>query len=248
MKILKALFSEETIMGGGLVAIDKYKSDLDKELIKSKDRVSSHGEVFTPKWLVENMLDLVRDESFRIDSRILEPACGSGNFLVPLLQRKLTTVFEKYGKNDFEKRHYALFGLMCIYGIELLEDNIFECRKNLISVFDDFFGSKQTEDLHKAASYVISQNIILGDALTMKRPDFGGQGRSEALVFPEWGYLGKGKFQRRDFRFDALTQMSAFSEQGTLFAEMGRHEVFQPVKTYTPISIVELGKVKNETN
>lgn len=230
------------------MSIEKNKSELDEELIKSKDRVSSHGEVFTPKWLVENMLDLVRDESFRIDSRILEPACGSGNFLVPLLQRKLTTVHEKYGKNEFEKRHYALFALMCIYGIELLEDNVIECRRNLISVFDDYFGLKLTEDLHKAAAYVISQNIILGDALTMKEPNFGGQGHPEALVFPEWGYLGKGKFQRRDFRFDALTQMSAFSEQGTLFAEMGRHEVFQPVKTYSPISIAELGKVKNETN
>jgi len=229
-------------MGGGVVAIDKNKSELKEALIKSRDRVSSHGEVFTPLWLVENMMDLVRDESFRIDSRILEPACGSGNFLVPLLQRKLTTVHEKYGKNEFERRQYALFALMCTYGIELLEDNVFECRKNLISVFDDFFGSKLTEDLHEAAAYVISQNIILGDALTMKRPDFLGQGLSEALVFPEWSYLGKGKFQRRDFRFDALTQMSAFSEQGTLFAEMGRHEVFQPIKTYKPMTVEELGK------
>jgi hypothetical protein len=244
----KALSSEENIKGGGIVTLDDSSSNLAEELIKSRDRVSSHGEVFTPMWLVENMLDLVRDESYRIDSRFLEPACGSGNFLVSLLQRKLTTVHEKYGKNDFEKCHYAILALMCIYGIELLEDNVFECRENLITIFNEFFGSKLTEDLHQAAIYVISQNVILGDALTMKKLNTIGQESSDALVFPEWGYLGKGKFQRRDFRFDALTQMSAFSELGTLFAERGRHEVFQPVKAYAPISISGLGKAKNETD
>lgn len=244
----RELSGEEEVTGAQIVTIDMNASNSVDELIKSRDRVSDHGEVFTPKWLVDNMLDLVRDESFRIDSRFLEPACGSGNFLVALLQRKLTTVHEKYGKNDFEKSHYAILTLMCIYGIELLEDNVFECRSNLVYIFDEFFGSKLTDELHQAAVYVISQNIILGDALTMKQTKTDGKENLEALVFPEWGYLGKGKFQRRDFRFDSLTQMSAFSEQGTLFAEMGRHEVFQPVKTYIPMSISELGKAQNETD
>lgn len=93
-------------------------------LVKSKHRVADHGEVFTPAWMVEAMLDLVKDETERIDSRFLEPACGSGNFLVPVLKRKLAAVELKYGKSDFERRHYALLGLMCIYGIELLADNI----------------------------------------------------------------------------------------------------------------------------
>src|SRR5512146_3249475 len=82
--------------------------------------VADHGEVFTPEWMVEAMLDLVKGETERIDSRFLEPACGSGNFLVRILQRKLAAVELKYGKSDFEKRHYALLGLMCTYGIELL--------------------------------------------------------------------------------------------------------------------------------
>src|SRR5205809_5991805 len=97
-------------------------------LLKSKQRVADDGEVFTPAWMVEAMLDLVKAETERIDSRFLEPACGSGNFLVRVLQRKLLAVELKYGKNDFENRHYALLGLMCIYGIELLADNIAECR------------------------------------------------------------------------------------------------------------------------
>src|ERR1700689_3885743 len=102
------------------------------KLIKSKDRVADHGEVFTPVWLVAAMLDLVKDETERIDSRFLEPACGNGNFLVQVLRRKLASVELKYGKSDFERRHYALLGLMCIYGIELLADNIAECRANVL--------------------------------------------------------------------------------------------------------------------
>ena len=98
------------------------------ELVKSKQRVADHGEVFTPPRMVEAMLDLVKDESERIDSRFLEPACGSGNFLVPVLTRKLATVEARYGKSDFERRHQALLALMSIYGIELLDDNVAECR------------------------------------------------------------------------------------------------------------------------
>src|SRR5271165_2970344 len=125
-------------------------------LIKSKRRVADHGEVFTPQWLVENMLDLVRGETERIDSRFLEPACGSGNFLVPVLQRKLAAVEAKFGKSDFERRHYALLGLMCTYGIELLEDNIAECRANMLDVFAEYLNLSETDDLYLAAVYVLS--------------------------------------------------------------------------------------------
>src|SRR5512134_396501 len=109
--------------------------------VKSKQRVADHGEVFTPAWMVEAMLDLVRHETERIDSRFLEPACGSGNFLVPILRRKLATVLLRYAKSDFERRHHALFGLMCIYGIELLADNAAECRQNLVDTFCEFLDS-----------------------------------------------------------------------------------------------------------
>lgn len=215
-------------------------------LVKSKQRVSDYGEVFTPNWIVEGMLDLVKDESERIDSRFLEPACGSGNFLVSLLKRKLTTVQQKYGKHEFEKRQYAMLAVMCIYGVELQEDNVQECRANLLAIFDEFFGRNLAPDIHNAAKYILSQNIICGDALSMKTIKSKENRPEEAITFPEWGYVGKGKFQRRDFRFDALTQMSAFSEQDTLFADMGRHEVFKPVKIYPQATIPELGLVSNE--
>src|SRR5947207_1890783 len=110
---------------------------LPMNLFKSKQRVADHGEVFTPPWMVAAMLDLFKDETERIDSRFLEPACGSGNFLVQILRRKLAAVELKYGRSDFERRHYALLALMCLYGIELLPDNIAECRANLLEIFAD---------------------------------------------------------------------------------------------------------------
>src|SRR6516164_324785 len=122
-------------------------------LIKSKKRVVDHGEVFTPPWIVEAMLNLVKDETERIDSRFLEPACGSGNFLVRVLQRKLASVELKFGKSDFEKRHYSLLALMCTYGIELLIDNIAECRANMLELISDYLNLEDTDELHRAASY-----------------------------------------------------------------------------------------------
>lgn len=200
-------------------------------LVKSKQRVADHGEVFTPAWLVEAMLDLVKDETERIDSRFLEPACGSGNFLVQVLRRKLAAVELKYGRSDFERSHYALLGLMCIYGIELLADNVAECRANLLEIFADYLRLGEADDAYQAAAHVLAHNIVHGDALTMRTNDDG------AITFAEWGYLGNGRFQRRDFRFDSLTQMAALSAEGSLFAGVAKHEIFSPVKSYAPMTM-----------
>ncbi len=202
-------------------------------LVKSRQRVADHGEVFTPAWLVEAMLDTVKHESERIDSRFLESACGSGNFLVPTLQRKLATVEGTYGQSDFERRHHALLGLMCIYGIELLEDNVLECRRNLLERFAAFLGVGPSDDWYRAGEVVLAANIVHGDALTMT------ESHGQPITFPEWAYRGKGKFQRRDFRFDELIQMSSFGE-GTLFASMDKHEIFAPVKDYPPMTASEI--------
>jgi hypothetical protein len=140
----------------------------------------------------------------------------------------------KYGQSDFEKRHYALLGLMCIYGIELLSDNIAECRSNLLDIFAEYLGLDEADDLNRAASFVLSLNLVHGDALTMKTSD------GQPITFAEWGYLGKGKFQRRDFRFDVLTGASAFSAKDSLFAHLGKHEIFKPIKAWTPMSVAEL--------
>ena len=202
--------------------------------IKSKQRVADHGEVFTPAWMVEAMLDLVKDETERIDSRFLEPACGSGNFLVQILRRKLAAVELKYGKSDFERRHYALLALMCIYGIELLADNMSECRAILLDVFVEYLKLNGSDELYRAASYVLSQNLVQGDALKMRTHD------DRPITFAEWGYLGKGKFQRRDFRLQTLAQSAAFSAEGSLFAHLGKHDLFKPTKSYPPMTVSEL--------
>ncbi|KAK0333400.1 hypothetical protein LTR94_020981 [Friedmanniomyces endolithicus] len=155
-------------------------------LIKSKKRVADHGEVFTPPWLVEKMLDLVKGETERIDARFLEPACGSGNFLVPVLQRKLAAVEAKFGKSAFEKRHYALLALMCCYGIELLPDNIAECRANMLEVFAEYLNlTDDADETYRTASFVLSLNLVHGDAMTMR--DMNGA----PISVVEWAYLGK---------------------------------------------------------
>lgn len=205
-----------------------------QQLVKSKQRVADHGEVFTPSWTVEDMLDLVKAESERIDSRVLEPACGSGNFLVPLLARKLATVQARHGKSEFERHHYALFALMCTYGIELLQDNAGECRNNLTAVFNSFLGVERDDEWARAAHAVVAGNIVCGDALTMTVS--GG----ERITFPEWGYLGKGKFQRRDFRFDDLARRASY--EGTLFGELGDEELFIPIRTYPVLTVSQIAE------
>ncbi len=217
-----------------------YSLSLMARSTTNRQRIIDHGEVFTPAWMVEAMLDLVKDETERIDSRFLEPACGNGNFLVCILKRKLTAVELKFGKSDFEKRHYALLALMCVYGIELLPDNIVECRANLLGIFAEYLNLDQSDDLCRAASYVLSQNLVHGDALKMRTHD------DHAITFAEWGYLGKGKFQRRDFSLCDLTMSSTFSAEGSLFAHLGKHEIFTPTKTYPPMTVLELAAPAQE--
>ena len=133
--------------------------------------------------------------------------------------------------------------LMCIYGIELLADNIAECRANLLEILAEYLNLDESDDLYRAAFYVLSQNLVHGDALTMRTHD------GQPITFAEWGYLGKGKFQRRDFRLDTLTQSStftqssSFNETGSVFADLGRHELFTPDRSYPPMTVGELAAV-----
>lgn len=179
------------------------------------------------------MLDLVRAETERIDSRFLEPACGSGNFLVPVLERKLAAVQARHGRSAFEKQHYALFALMCVYGIELLADNVAECRANLLGTFTRFLRVKLDDVWSRAGAAVLNANIVHGDALKMVTPD------AELITFPEWGYLGRGRYQRRDFRYDALAQRASFGDAAD---HDHRHEIFTPMRTYPPMAVAEIAE------
>lgn len=172
------------------------------EQIKSKERVSEHGEVFTNEREVNAMLDLVKDESERIDSRFLEPACGNGNFVIEILRRKLQTVEAKYkkSKTDFEK--YSIVAVSSIYGVDILEDNAKECRKRIY----DFWNKKYTgickkeanDECRESAKYIINHNILYGDALTMLRND------GRPIVFAQWDLVTGNKIKRRDYRLDQL--------------------------------------------
>ena len=166
--------------------------------IKSRERIAEHGEVFTPPWVVDRMLGLVGSEAQRVDSRFLEPACGSGNFLVEILRRKLMAAKTTYEYSKPERNNYSLLALMCIYGIELQEDNVAECRRNLIEIFADSLKLNTSRYLHRAAKYVLTKNIIHGDTLT------GLTHNKDRIIFTEWTYDGDSTFQRKRYYFDNL--------------------------------------------
>ncbi|GAA3713806.1 N-6 DNA methylase [Microlunatus aurantiacus] len=205
--------------------------------MRSKQRVADHGEVFTPPELVEAMIDLVGSELGRSDSRFLEPACGSGNFLGPVLQRKLGTIDARYSRSDFERRHHALLALMSIYGIELLADNIAECRTNLLEIFAVHLAVEDGDEWHLAAHQVLSVNIVHGDALTMTTAGH----RPVPISFAEWSYLGRGRYHRRDFRLDTMTQLSTTGED-TLFAGMQNQDMFTPTRDHGSLTVDDIAR------
>ncbi len=127
---------------------------------------------------------------------------------------------------------------LCLYHVclwyQLLADNIADCHANMLEVLTEYLKLKETDDLYRAVSYVLAQNLVHGNALTMRTQE------GQPITFAEWGYLGKGKFQRRDFRLDILTQAAAFSAEGTLFAHLAKHEIFFPTKIYLPMTVGDL--------
>lgn len=204
-----------------------------KDLIKSKKRVADHGEVFTPSWLVDAMLDLTAD-SDRVEARFLEPACGNGNFLVRILQRKLAIVELKSKKAGFDKRNLALIAIMSIYGIEIQGDNVVECRKRLLEVFASYLNVGRSEDIYRAAYRVLCLNLVHGDSLKMRTAS------GKPIVFSEWEYLGRGRFQRRDFRFDYLTESSSIEETELSRSREAVGNRNTPLKVYPPMRLGEI--------
>jgi hypothetical protein len=179
---------------------------MDKQIV-SKERVANHGEVLTGKREVDAMLDLVKQETERIDSRFLEPACGNGNFLVPILERKLAVVEKRYDKSQLDFERYAVLAVSSIYGIDILEDNIRQCQNRLYGVFDGnfysrLFKTRARNKCREAVRFILERNIVWGDALTLKTV-----GENPApIVFSEWALVSGSKFKRRDFAFHDLTR------------------------------------------
>ncbi len=215
--------------------------------IKSKQRVADHGEVFTPDWLVKEMLDLVKPETERIDSRFLEPACGTGNFLSEVLHRKLRTVEKRYAKNQHDYERYAVLALSSLYGIDILEDNAKECRQRLYQIFDSayraHFGENTKDACRKSARYILQQNIIHGDALSLQTVGENPQ----PIVFSEWALVNEVFIKRRDFAFHTLLAHTV--QDLPLFSDKGE-EVFipKPVKEYPLVHFLELAKTHDNDN
>ena len=180
--------------------------------IKSKKRVRDHGEVFTQEREVSAMLDLVKNEMEKIESRFLEPACGNGNFLAPIIERKLALVKKKYSSSQVEFERNAFLAISSVYGVELLEDNVESCIERLYNILQgaylNLYKDKCKDEFSKSIRFVLQRNILQGDALTLKRPD-----GKEYIVFSEWALVNGGMVKRRDFRFLAL---SNFYKPGTL--------------------------------
>ena len=200
--------------------------------IKSRQRVADHGEVFTNPREVNAMLDLVRDESFRLDSRFLEPACGDGNFLIEILRRKLSLL--KDIKSQIEWEFKSLIAVGSCYGIDILPDNAEACRERLFAEVMDQMGKKECSDgYEESLRYMLKKNIVCGDALTYRTAD------GKPITFCEWTPIaGSKQFARRDFQFDFLVTQS---HQYSLFDEQGQVQSFdEPVKSYPPVHYTQL--------
>lgn len=223
--------------------------------MKSKQRVAEHGEVFTAGREVKAMCDLVSQECDRIDSRFLEPACGNGNFLTEIITRKLATVKRLYKRNPYDYERYSVVAVSSIYGVDIMQDNTEECRKRLYKIWNKEYTlvcKKQCNDeTRKSVEYILSKNILCGNALTLMCVDENQQDTSIPIIFPEWSLMLGTKLKRRDFRLDVMLkagekpknvkQQSMFDRQDEINQYLSQNPVTgeymaEPICEYPPIN------------
>ena len=223
--------------------------------VKSRERVADHGEGFTAEREVNAMLDLVKQETERIDSRFLEPACGDGNFLAEILRRKLNAVETRYKKSAADYEKYAVLAASSIYGVDILQDNVEECRKRLFGIWDEAYTAhcknECREEVREAVRYILDRNILCGNALTLKKVNAAGEDTDDPIIFSEWVFTGKSSVKRSDYRLDVLmnenrdesnyqAQLSLFAEEANGMAnwmidpETGK-SIPKPVREYSPV-------------
>ncbi|MCC8356908.1 MAG: hypothetical protein LJU34_03515 [Oscillospiraceae bacterium] len=178
--------------------------------VKSKQRVAEHGEVFTAEREVNAMLDLVKQETERIDSRFLEPACGDGNFLAEILRRKLAVVRAKYKKSPPDYEQNAVLAVTSIYGVDILQDNVEACRERLFQIWDKEYtvhcGREANDDCRRAVRYILERNILCGNALTLVQVDAAGADTKEPIIFSEWSFVTGPLIKRSDYRLDRASE------------------------------------------
>ena len=211
-------------------------------LVKSKQRTVEFGEVFTSKKIVDSMINLIDEGKLSIESRFLEPACGNGNFLYEILDKKLKSVEDKYKKDQNDYERYSILAVSSMYGIDILDDNVLECRKRLLDLYikryTNLFKSKINNKSIESVGYILDNNIITGDALSLKISD-----KSEKpIVFSEWSFINSTMIKRRDYTLANLIEYRPF-ESDTLFSDAGNQVVIpKTIKEYPLIHYLDLVK------
>lgn len=193
-----------------------------EELIKSKERVQQHGEVFTPRWMVDLMLDIpgVKEATESIDATFLEPATGDGNFLVAILERKLAVVTKLFCNDQQQAQLESLWALASIYGIEFLEDNLQRARERMLELYTSWWKHNfdqelaQDSDFYRSALFLLEKNIVRGDTLTQKHPV-----TKEPIVFFEWKRTGQDLVEYEESRLDQ--ELEAKTASGFAFIDSG---------------------------
>ena len=205
-----------------------------EQQVKSRRRVADHGEVFTAEREVKAMCDLVKQETERIESRFLEPACGNGNFLAEVLSRKLAVVKSRYGKSPFDYERYSVLAMTSLYGVDILEDNAEECRQRLFYIWNKEYTvnakAQVNEQCREAVRFILRKNILCGDALTMLQAD------GSPIVFAEWSLVTGNQMKRRDFALDEL--LNGHEEQMNIFRK--NSDIKDPVSLLIHIDSLSL--------
>lgn len=219
--------------------------ETDKQ-IKSKKRVTDHGEVFTAEREVNAMLDLVKQETERIDSRFLEPACGTGNFLVAILKRKLAIVESRYAKSPLELERHAIIAIASIYGVDILKDNVQTCQDRLLGVVTHFYVANCKKDCKpeflQSAEFILKRNILWGDALTLRTPDE----LAQPIIFSEWSApFNDSTIKRRDYTMANLLESQPIDGMN-LFSDLGEKAFIPtPVADFPLIHFLKLATDDN---
>ncbi len=199
-----------------------------KSQIKSKKRVQERGEVFTNEREVKAMCDLVKDETERIESRFLEPACGDGNFLAEIVTRKLAVVSKRYGKSETDWEKYSVLAMSSVYGVDIMPDNAAECRERLFKIWEKAYKRKcktiLSADCQNAVRFILSRNVLCGDALTMLDDN------GNPIFFSEWSLIGS-NMKRRDYTLANLLETQSYYDL-PLFEDVEDVKVPKPVKEF----------------
>ncbi len=206
--------------------------------LRDKSRIENYGEVFTSAREVNEILDLFHHETVRIESKFFEPACGNGNFLAEILNRKLIVIKNKYSKNqkDYERALIVIVG--SLYGIDILEDNVAECRARLTNICCSAYGTlykkKVGFKIPAIVQYIVKKNILWGNALTLTTMTE----KLEPLIFSDWTFINSYQIKRRDYALSGLFEKNDMSQ--IISGEGIKHYLPKTIKEYRKTHYLEI--------